>query len=313
MPKRIFLSYRREDAAGHAGRVGARLISEFGKKKIFIDVDNIAAGFDFREQLTAELASCGALLAVIGPRWLGQDEHGGRRIDNPNDYVRIEIGTALQRRIPVIPVLVDEARIPSADVLPEDLQDLSFRIGRDLRNTSFDADMDRLLGDLKKALINAEVEALLSSIPRGLSISGYLFAFLIWLIWSFLGFVFLFLGSGLAYQFGKQLGIAQGSWLEWLLGLALIAFTLLVMLALAKWFRTTTIRGEVAVIAFLSIVMSFCSLGFIMTLTGGDRLPLPHWLPVITLAVIYLFFTALLLLGRRRAGLSLWLARSSHP
>ena len=157
MPKRIFLSYRREDSAGQADRVSDRLVQEFGKGCLFVDVDGIPLGVDFVKRLTFEEASCDALLAVVGPRWLDlRDEHNERRIDNPNDFVRVEIGAALQRDIPVIPILVEGAKVPRADFLPEDIRGLSVRNGLDVRHASFHADMDRLVRELKTTLFDVE-------------------------------------------------------------------------------------------------------------------------------------------------------------
>src|SRR5262249_49759992 len=93
---------------------------------LFMDVDAIPLGTNFSKVLHEEVAKCGVLLAVIGPDWSdARDEHGNRRLDDPNDFVRIEIAAALQRNIPVIPVLLEGARIPKADELPEDLKELA--------------------------------------------------------------------------------------------------------------------------------------------------------------------------------------------
>jgi hypothetical protein len=100
--------------------------------------------------LDEEVAKCGVLLAVIGPSWLdARDEHGNRRLDDPNDFVRIEIAAALQRTIPVIPILLDGARIPKATQLPDDLKELALRNGTEIRHASFQDDMNRLIRGLK--------------------------------------------------------------------------------------------------------------------------------------------------------------------
>ncbi len=154
--KRIFLSYRREDSAGQSGRLNDRLSLEFGRDSIFMDVDGIPLGTDFVKQLTREVASCDVLLAVIGSRWLDlRDENETRRIDDPNDFVRVEIGAALQRDIPVIPILLDGTRIPKADRLPSDMQGLAVRNGLDLRHASFHADLDRLVRELRRRVRGA--------------------------------------------------------------------------------------------------------------------------------------------------------------
>jgi hypothetical protein len=149
-PRKVFLSYRREDSAAAAGRLSDRLISELGDGNVFMDVDGVPLGADFVERLQQEVSGCDALLAVIGPRWLDiVDEAGDRRLDDPNDFVRVEIAAALQRDIPVIPILLDGTRIPRIDRLPEDLKHLSRRNGLDVRQASFHSDVGRLIRELK--------------------------------------------------------------------------------------------------------------------------------------------------------------------
>jgi protein-tyrosine-phosphatase len=153
MATKVFISYRRQDAAGHAGRVRDRLATEFGANLLFMDVDGIPAGVNFVKALHKELAKCGVLLAVIGPDWLKvRDKDGKRRLENPNDFVRVEIAAALQRNIPVIPILLDGVKVPKENQLPEDLQELSTRNGFDVRHASFHHDMDRLVQSLKDQL-----------------------------------------------------------------------------------------------------------------------------------------------------------------
>jgi formylglycine-generating enzyme required for sulfatase activity len=150
MSAKVFISYRRDDSAGHAGRVHDRLAHEFGSDLLFMDVDSIPLGSDFIKVLRDEVAKCDALLAVIGHHWLDARDAGGeRRLDSETDFVRIEIATALQRDIPVIPILLDGAKIPQAEQLPADLQGLAARNGLDVRHSSFHVDMDRLIGGLK--------------------------------------------------------------------------------------------------------------------------------------------------------------------
>jgi hypothetical protein len=151
MAAKVFISYRRADSAGYSGRVMDRLDRELGRDLVFMDVDAIPLGTNFSKVLHEEVAKCGVLLAVIGPNWLdARDEHGNRRLDNPNDFVRIEIAAALQRSIPVIPLLLDGARIPKADELPEDLKELALRNGMEIRHASFQDDMNRLIRGLKE-------------------------------------------------------------------------------------------------------------------------------------------------------------------
>jgi hypothetical protein len=152
--RKVFLSYRREDSAGEAGRLADRLTHDLGKDTIFMDVDGIPLGVDFVKRLTAEVASCDVLLAVIGPRWLEvRDNKGNRRLDNPNDFVRVEISTALERDIPLIPILLSGTQIPSADDLPLNLAGLSVRNGLEVRHSSFHSDLDRLVRQLRRQLL----------------------------------------------------------------------------------------------------------------------------------------------------------------
>ncbi len=151
---RVFISYRREDSAASAGRIQDRFERELGRDHLFIDVDGIPLGVNFVKVLREEVAQCGVLLAVIGPNWLDvRDEDGTHRLDNPTDFVRIEIAAALQREIPVIPILLDGTRIPRADQLPEELKELAFRNGLNVRHASFHADLDKLIWELKRQVV----------------------------------------------------------------------------------------------------------------------------------------------------------------
>ncbi len=147
---RIFISYRRDDSQGQSGRLYDRLATEFGRDLLFMDVDAIPLGVNFVKVLREEVGKCDVLLAVIGPSWLHvKDEDGGRRLDKSHDPVRIEIGTALARDIPVIPILLDGTRMPKPADLPDELRELSLRNGLDVRHASFHADMEKLVRGLK--------------------------------------------------------------------------------------------------------------------------------------------------------------------
>src|SRR5438132_5021879 len=150
MPGKIFISYRREDSAGHAGRVHDRLQNEFSSDLVFMDVDAVPLGANFLKVLQDAVANCDVLLAVIGPSWLHAcDREGKRRLENPNDYVRIEIAAALERDIPVIPILIDRTQIPPLEELPDDIRSLALRNGLDVRHGSFHADMGKLVKVLR--------------------------------------------------------------------------------------------------------------------------------------------------------------------
>jgi hypothetical protein len=147
----VFISYRREDAAGFAGRIYDRLIQTLGRESVFIDVDNIPAGLDFVDVLSERVGRCDALIAVIGRNWLAAaDRDNRRRLDDPNDFVRIEIGSALERSVPVIPVLVDGAAMPNADDLPDGLKKLARRQGIEISHNRFDSDAERLTDALTR-------------------------------------------------------------------------------------------------------------------------------------------------------------------
>ena len=139
MPQ-IFISYRRVEGGYVAADLSDKLQQHFGENSVFFDVDDIPLGVDFREHIANAVGQCDVLLAIIGDQWVSSvDEHGNRRLDNPSDFVRIEIESALKRQIPVIPVLVGRVQMPSADDLPESLKSIAYRnatelrAGRDLR------------------------------------------------------------------------------------------------------------------------------------------------------------------------------------
>ena len=145
----IFISYRRDDSEGHAGRLFEDLCDRFGKEAVFMDVAGIEAGRDFRRAIEAQVASCGVLLAIIGKNWLTvTDEKGRRRLDDPYDFVRLETAGALKRDIPVVPVLVHGAEMPSVDDLPDDLKDLAFRNGVGLTHARWASDVNLLIAAL---------------------------------------------------------------------------------------------------------------------------------------------------------------------
>jgi hypothetical protein len=143
---KTFISYRREDSRHVADRIYDRLAAHFGKETVFKDVDSIPLGVDFRRKLQEAVAQCSVMVVVIGDHWLTlTDKTGQRRLDDENDFVRIEIETALQRRIVVVPILVDGARMPSTNDLPPSLGELTFQQGTTIRaDPDFHRDLDRL-------------------------------------------------------------------------------------------------------------------------------------------------------------------------
>jgi hypothetical protein len=150
-PGRVFISYRREETAYAAGWLYDRLADHFGRDQIFKDVDSIQLGDDFVEVINAAVSACDVLLALIGDRWLTiSDERGRIRLEDPNDFVRLEIEAAVSRDIRVIPVLVDGARMPRTDELPPGLAKLGRRQALEL--SAIDFDTGRLLKVLDSTL-----------------------------------------------------------------------------------------------------------------------------------------------------------------
>lgn len=145
----IFISYRRDDTEGHAGRLFEDLCDRFGRGSVFMDVAGIEPGRDFRRVIEQQVASCGVLLAMIGKDWLAiADAQGQRRLDDPNDFVRLETAHALKRDIPVIPVLVQNAAMPREEQLPADLKDLAFRNSVELTHARWNSDVQLLIDAL---------------------------------------------------------------------------------------------------------------------------------------------------------------------
>jgi TIR domain len=152
-PGRIFLSYRREETDFPAGWLHDRLVAHFGHDQVFRDVDDIPLGANFPEVIAKAVASCDVLLALIGSQWVTiTDEEGRRRLDDPGDFVRLEIEAALQRGVLVIPILVRGAKMPQARQLPASLAELVHRNALQLSPTSFDFDTGRLLEVLDRTL-----------------------------------------------------------------------------------------------------------------------------------------------------------------
>jgi hypothetical protein len=147
----IFISYRRDDSEGEAGRLYDDLIRIFGMEAVFMDVSDIHPGKDFRQAIDDNVAKCAVLLAIIGPGWTTvHDASGIRRLDQPNDFVRLEIASALTRGIDVIPILVHGARMPSSTDLPENLQSLAYRNCVELTHTRWNSDVEVLSRTLRE-------------------------------------------------------------------------------------------------------------------------------------------------------------------
>jgi hypothetical protein len=174
----IFISYRREDTAWCAGRLRDSLSRVFDPKTIFMDFDSIGAGEKFKASIAKGLTDADVVLVLIGKRWLGADaETGGRRIDDPNDFVRKEVSAALEQDKQIMPVLVDSATLPAREELPEGMKSLLGRQAESLRYMDFQKDA----GDLIKALgkkvrrsIASRVRLWLRRVPVGAVVSACL-------------------------------------------------------------------------------------------------------------------------------------------
>ncbi len=150
MDGRIFISYRREDSSYAAGRLYDRLSQHFGEDRIFMDIDTIKLGVDFVSRIETAVSNCNVLLAIIGQRWLSaSDSEGQQRLEDPNDFVRLEIATALSKDIHVIPLLVEDAAIPKTAELPKNLHALVRRNGMEIGHTRFNTDVDLLIQGLE--------------------------------------------------------------------------------------------------------------------------------------------------------------------
>ena len=159
MPK-IVVSYRRQDSEAIAGRIRDRLVGHYRAESVFMDIDNIPYGLDFRTQIQEALRYTNVLVAVIGPRWTGAGRGRPARIREDNDPVRIEVERALESGIPVVPVLVNGARMPKPTDLPESLRDLSYRNAAEVdAGRDFHQHMDRLIRSIDQILLNASASS----------------------------------------------------------------------------------------------------------------------------------------------------------
>ncbi|MDQ1694218.1 MAG: hypothetical protein QOH85_1753 [Acidobacteriaceae bacterium] len=149
----VFISYRRKDSEGESGRLFDDLASHFGSESVFMDVSAIEPGRDFRKAIDLSVTTCSVLLAIIGHEWTElRDPLGRRRLEDPNDFVRIELASALRRDIPVIPVLVRGAKMPDIEQLPPDLKELVYRNAVELTHARWKSDVQLLIRALRPYL-----------------------------------------------------------------------------------------------------------------------------------------------------------------
>jgi hypothetical protein len=149
---KIFISYRRTDSQGWAGRLAEDLTRSFGDVAGFFDVESILPGDDFVDAIEKALAEAEAVIVLVGPQWLSASfPDGRRRLDEPNDFVAIEIATALVRHVRVIPVLLAGMAMPRAEQLPKPIASLARKQGLELSDTRWDYDCERLVAEIERS------------------------------------------------------------------------------------------------------------------------------------------------------------------
>ncbi|MBA3493665.1 MAG: toll/interleukin-1 receptor domain-containing protein, partial [Gammaproteobacteria bacterium] len=154
----VFISYRRTDSPGYVRALMSDMRNTFGSKQVFLDMEDVAAGSDFRVIIEEAVSNCELLLAIIGPGWVtARDEMQQRRLDDRNDFVRLEIVSALARKIPVIPVLVGNAKMPTAEELPMDLQTLVTLQAVPLSHERWDDDIIRLFTAIERVTVEPRI------------------------------------------------------------------------------------------------------------------------------------------------------------
>jgi hypothetical protein len=146
----IFVSYRRDDTRWLAGRLYDRLQAEYGRDHVFRDVDTIRPGIKYTSQIESAVSECDVLIALIGDAWLSASDAKGRRLDNPNDLVRLEIAAALARDIPIIPVLVEGAQMPPVEEVPSSISGLSLFQASEVTDSRWSYDVDQLLAAINE-------------------------------------------------------------------------------------------------------------------------------------------------------------------
>ena len=159
----IFISYRRADAPGYVRGLLSDLRNIFGSNQVFLDMEDIGAGSDFPQIIEEAVSNCELLLAIIGPRWSElTDEHGRRRIEDSDDFVRLEIAAAVARKIPIIPVLVENSKMPKSSELPEDIKILAALQGISLTHDRWEDDMSRLFMAIENVTLEPQAARLYS-------------------------------------------------------------------------------------------------------------------------------------------------------
>jgi hypothetical protein len=216
----IFVSYRRQETSHLAGRLADRLVDRFGEGQVFIDVDTIEPGVDFAEEISRAVAACKVLLAIIGPAWLtASDEQDRRRLDDPDDIVRLEIEAALARKVRVIPILVEGAVMPGREDLPESMAGLARRNALLIRHESFRSDAGRLVTAIERVLAPAPSttvpKAQQEAAPKAHQEAARGPSFVSTALFNLAASTFLFQTAGATKFWGKILNWACDSLMPW--------------------------------------------------------------------------------------------------
>jgi formylglycine-generating enzyme required for sulfatase activity len=193
MGQNIFISYRRADSEGYAGRIYGRLQESFGLERVFENVTDIGVGEDFADAINQAINSCRVVIVLIGPIWHSiTDEMGRKRLEDPHDFVRMEVQAALESDVLVVPVLVHGAHMPKAKDLPVELQSLTYRRAIEIRHRQFENDVENFVHELEKHLSGIEQNQDVTSYQRvGVRIP----------VWGWLLIVFVFLIVGISTVF----------------------------------------------------------------------------------------------------------------
>lgn len=151
--QKVFICYRRDDTQDAAGRLRDKLVDAYGPQRVFMDIDSVPLGVNFVTHINQQVQSCAAVLVMIGRGWTTMtDPQGNRRLDDPADHVRVEVATALTQGVPVIPILVQNASMPRAAELPEDIRDLAFYNGMKLAPEFWRAGVERPIKELDRVM-----------------------------------------------------------------------------------------------------------------------------------------------------------------
>lgn len=296
-PGSIFISYRRSDSIAEAGRVYDKLVEAFGPERIFKDVDNIPYGADFVEYLDQAVAQCDVLIPLIGRSWLAAaDSHGKRRLDDPNDFVRIEIASALKRDILILPVLIGGATMPAPSDLPDNLQPLTRRNAAQARyDPDFHSDMRRIVAKLKDYFADRGITTTSS---HNVSVSPAQLADA--RPTSNMGAIRLpMILSGVSAVFALYDGISGGGTANWMV--AILLFGAVIILVTRKlWAWGIAIAIQVSALVVFSVELSdvFSSYYLYGEVSLYDLIVI---IPVIALSLIT---TAILLLPKTRRNFS---------